>query len=148
MGRQTIEDWALQLASITSERSTCIRRKAGCVALDYSKRLIATGYNGVPRGFPHCITTPCAGAMDAPGDTSNCYAIHAEINCVINCVDPQSIRSMYITASPCFKCALVLANLESLTDVYFIEYYSDRRGLEVLAKAGINVHHEPNYKRV
>jgi deoxycytidylate deaminase len=63
-------------------------------------------------------------------------AVHAEVNCIINSSHPQSIQVMVVTASPCFKCALVMANLVSLEAVYFAELYPDRRGVDVLSRAG------------
>ena len=46
--------WALELAGVTAKRSTCLRRAVGCVLLDAKGRVLATGYNGVPAGQPHC----------------------------------------------------------------------------------------------
>jgi dCMP deaminase len=44
----------MQLAVTTGQRSTCCRRQVGAVFLDSSGHVIATGYNGVAAGQPHC----------------------------------------------------------------------------------------------
>ena len=142
-GRTNFDVWALSLAGLVAERSTCPRRKTGAVAVDQYNRVISIGYNGQPRGFhrnpsfEHCIVNPCPGASDESGDTERCEAIHAETNVVLNCSDSFSITTIYLTDSPCFRCALVLANLPNLTRVVYGREYTDARGIAVLMKAGI-----------
>lgn len=36
-----------------ASKSHCVRRKVGAVLVK-DKRIIATGYNGLPSGFPNC----------------------------------------------------------------------------------------------
>ncbi len=134
-GRPTSIETAQELAHTVAKRSTCIRRQAGAVALDDLGRIVGMGFNGVPRRHSHCTTAPCAGAEDSSGNTENCMAVHAEVNCIINSSHPQRIQIMVVTASPCFKCALVMANLVWLEAVYFSEVYSDERGIRVLDRA-------------
>ncbi len=141
MTRPTIEEWALDLAKSCAERSTCIRRKAGAVALSKHGRLVSIGYNGVPRRFTHCIDTPCAGAEEPSGGSASdqCCAVHAEINCIINAHAPYDIYRLFLTTSPCFKCALALANLPNLEGVMYLEDYLDGRGREVIKHADIKL---------
>lgn len=54
MSRISRDQWAMELAKITSLRSTCSRRRVGCVLLNGRGHVIATGYNGVAAGLPHC----------------------------------------------------------------------------------------------
>ena len=46
-------DYFMGMAKLASERSTCLRRKVGAVAVKQD-RLIATGFNGQVSGTPHC----------------------------------------------------------------------------------------------
>lgn len=48
------DTWAMELAQTTAKRSTCCRRSVGCVMLNAQGHVIATGYNGVAAGLPHC----------------------------------------------------------------------------------------------
>lgn len=54
MTRLSADEWALKLAEVTALRGTCIRRQVGCVLTNKLNHIIATGYNGVARGLPHC----------------------------------------------------------------------------------------------
>lgn len=44
----------MELAVVTAQRATCLRRAVGCVLLNSKGHVLATGYNGVARGMPHC----------------------------------------------------------------------------------------------
>ena len=44
----------MELAQVTSRRATCLRRRVGCVLLSDRGHVLATGYNGVAAGLPHC----------------------------------------------------------------------------------------------
>lgn len=52
--RPSRDDWAMSVARLTAERATCLRRKVGCVLLNARGHVLATGYNGVAAGQPHC----------------------------------------------------------------------------------------------
>jgi dCMP deaminase len=52
--RPNVDAWALSLVKATALRSTCFRRNVACVLLDTRNHVIATGYNGVASGQPHC----------------------------------------------------------------------------------------------
>lgn len=54
MTRPTRDEWAMGLARLTASRSTCLRRAVGCVLLNERGHVLATGYNGVAAGLPHC----------------------------------------------------------------------------------------------
>lgn len=52
--RPTGDEWAMSLALATAKRATCLRRAVGCVLLSARGHVLATGYNGVAVGLPHC----------------------------------------------------------------------------------------------
>mgnify|MGYP001608008434 CR=1 FL=1 len=52
--RPSRDEWAQALARETARRATCLRRKVGCVLLSARGHVLATGYNGVAMGMPHC----------------------------------------------------------------------------------------------
>ena len=66
------------MALLVSERGTCVRRKVGCILVNKKNHVLATGYNGNPSGFSHCLDNPCKGANSTSGkDLDKCEAIHA-----------------------------------------------------------------------
>lgn len=140
MSRPTKDQWALQLASITAARTTCCRRAVGCVLLNARGHVLATGYNGVAAGLPHCneSRTPrkwveghskiyfpnaCSGATSLSGtNLDGCQAIHAEQNALLQCKDIYSIDVCYVTTSPCMTCTKLLLNTSCHRIVYLDEY--------------------------
>lgn len=133
--RPTRDEWAIELARLTAKRATCLRRQVGCVLLNERGHVLATGYNGVAAGQPHCneevwgdgavLTWPhaCSGAKAPSGQALDaCQAIHAEQNALLQCRDVWSIHSAYITASPCITCTKLLMNT-SCKRIVFSEPY-------------------------
>ena len=46
-------NYYLDVAQSVTERSTCLRRHYGCIIVK-NDEIIATGYNGAPRGRKNC----------------------------------------------------------------------------------------------
>lgn len=125
------DDYFSLIAAVVGRRSTCSRRRVGCVLVDIHGHIIATGYNGVPKNFPHCIDHPCPGA-NCPSGTGLelCEAIHAEANALLQCSDVFKIVSAYVTASPCVHCVKLLLNTSCQEIVFAEEYpHTDSRDL-------------------
>ena len=113
----------LALARLVASRSTCRRRRVGCVLTDPAGRVLATGYNGGPSGMPHCLDQPCPGSYDSPGQgLAGCEAVHAEQNAVLQCRDPTRIWSVYSTTAPCHSCAKLLLNTPAQRLVFLDPY--------------------------
>ena len=47
-------NYYLDIAEAVLERSTCLRKKYGCIIVK-NDEIIATGYSGAPRGRKNCI---------------------------------------------------------------------------------------------
>lgn len=113
MARASWDEYYLELARATSTRATCARRKHGAVIVK-GRRIVATGYNGGPSGYPHCTDGGCPRAdSDAPQghDYEQCIAIHAEANALLfSSPEEREGASLYCTGAPCFGCAKLIAN--------------------------------------
>lgn len=131
--RPSRDQWAMQLALDTAKRSTCCRRQVGCILLNERGHVLATGYNGVAAGLPHCnehdpffpegLPHACEGAHSPSGtDLDNCQAIHAEQNALLQCSDVHQIHTAYVTASPCVTCTKLLLN-SGCQRIIFVEEY-------------------------
>lgn len=78
-------NYYLNIAEAASERSTCLKRHYGAVIVK-DDEIIATGYNGAPRGLPSCLDcNECYREGANRGeDYSHCKAVHAEQNAIIS----------------------------------------------------------------
>ncbi|MHA2429148.1 MAG: hypothetical protein ACXADB_14095, partial [Candidatus Hermodarchaeia archaeon] len=83
----------------------------------------STGYNGTPRGTPHCIDDPCPGSEEPSGEgLSKCLSAHAEINALLQCPDVMDVWRCYSTTKPCFECVKALMNT-SCFEIVFTQPY-------------------------
>lgn len=84
MARPDKDTYYLNIAKEVSKRSTCLKRHYGCVIVN-DDIIIATGYNGSPRGQENCCdreTCKRANAKRYSG-YENCDSVHAEQNALI-----------------------------------------------------------------
>lgn len=142
MVRGSIHKYYIEMLEMVEKRSTCQRRKVGAVITTIDGKILGTGYNGVPKRYPHCIDKACPGVLDASGDTSNCVAVHAEQNAIINCADLSRAYYLYCTCLPCFICSKMILNTNIQVVVYKLPY-SDSRGLMLADTVGKKFLHYP-----
>ena len=82
MNRPNKENYYLGIAKAVALRSTCLRKAYGAIIVK-NDRIIATGYNGVPTGEPHCFKcTKCGNGKDEATYLS-CKSVHAEQNALL-----------------------------------------------------------------
>jgi len=136
--RITLDDYFLNMARLASLRSTCRRRQVGCILVDSNNHVAATGYNGVPKGFTHCLDYPCKGATAESGtQLEDCWAVHAEMNAMLQ-LQSTDMLTAYLTVTPCFSCAKVLAN-SNVNRIVAPVWYPQSNVLEILDEANIIV---------
>lgn len=126
--RPSLDEWGLELAWVVATRGTCARRTVGCVLVDEEGKILATGYNGVAAGRPHCrgAGLHCPGALLPSGTgLDKCEAIHAEQNALLQCADVRRIRTCFTTTSPCVHCVKMLLNTGCRRIVFAQQYGHD-----------------------
>lgn len=144
--RPSWDEYFMQLARQAATRSTCLRRQVGAV-LVRDKRILATGYNGAPRGVSHCLDIGCLREqLGIPSGERQelCRAIHAEQNAVIQAaVHGVAIEgaTLYTTLHPCVLCAKILINC-GVREIHYVEGYPDDLSRELLAEAGVTLYKE------
>lgn len=123
--RVSKDEYYLDIAEAVADRSTCIRRKYGAVIVK-NDRIIATGYNGAPRGEDNCCDL---GACErerlniSKGERYElCRAVHAEQNAIISASGTEMTGAVmyiagreangsgYANPSPCLICARLIKN--------------------------------------
>jgi dCMP deaminase len=117
--------------------STCSSRaKVGAVLFDKDFRIVATGYNGVPQGLPHCDEVGCV----TDGTGSCIAAVHAEMNAILQCalygISTRGL-ALYVTHSPCDRCAIVIVRAGIREVIYGSEYHRANRTTEVFRMARV-----------
>lgn len=82
--RPSKDTYYLDIALAVSKRSPCLKRHYGCIIVK-DNIIIATGYNGNPRGEENCCDCGTCKRADAERYTGyeKCNAVHAEQNALI-----------------------------------------------------------------
>lgn len=144
MERPSWDEYFMEMAMLTAKRSTCMRRNVGAVIVQ-DKHIIATGYNGAPKGIPHCeeIGGCLREKLSIPSGERHelCRALHAEQNAIIQAATlAQSIEgaSIYITNQPCVICAKMIINA-GIKRIVVKEGYPDKLAVDLLAEAGLKI---------
>ncbi|MBF0369851.1 MAG: dCMP deaminase family protein [Magnetococcales bacterium] len=138
-------DWDqhwMEAAQLAAQMSTCASgRKVGAVFVR-DKRLLATGFNGVPSGYPHPTTCARREAGVPSGQGLDlCVCAHAEANGVANAARyGMSLEgaTVYVTCQPCAACMGMLANV-GVNKVIFGGTYPDERSQGIADHAGIKL---------
>jgi len=133
MERRDKINYYLDMAEVALERSTCIRKKYGAVIVA-NDEIIATGYNGAPRGrkncceLGHCIREK----LKVPrGERYElCRSVHAEQNVIISAERSKMLNAtLYLcgknyedgsyieNSNPCSMCKRTIINA-GIKDIY------------------------------
>jgi len=113
----------LGIAAEIAKASTCLRRQYGAIIVREDE-IIATGYNGAPRGDDNCCDVgECwreSHGIPHGEQYEKCVAVHAEMNAIISAARRDMIGStLYlvgfengkpIKAEPCLICAKLIKN--------------------------------------
>lgn len=139
---------------VVRNRATCDRKLVGSVIV-VNGSIVSTGYNGAPRGVPHCddvghemveyvvghnlIALPEVGDMpiqmvpdpSKPITVKSCVrTAHAELNAIAQAAR-RGVRieggTLYTTASCCYDCAKMVINA-GIKRVVAMEVYQSRYG--------------------
>jgi dCMP deaminase len=142
-GRPSWDEYFIEVARLVSKRSTCLRRSVGAVLVK-DKRILATGYNGAPRGLKHCLDTGCLREkLKIPSGERHelCRALHAEQNALIQAsLYGVSVKdsTLYSTNQPCVICAKMLINA-GIKEIVISDGYPDKMAMDFLKEAKIKV---------
>lgn len=124
--RMSIDDYYLNIAKAVSLRSSCLTRQYGAVVVKDGE-IIATGYNGSPRGYANCCDMGHCARHDSDSHSHNdgnydtCQSVHAEMNALLSASRKDLIGStLYlfgregstdlVEVSPCPICSRLIKN--------------------------------------
>lgn len=118
--------WAAQGAPLFS---TCAKNQYLALIVGADGHLLGTGYNGGPKGTPHCDEGYCPRAVNnvpsgTPYDKGDgfCIAIHAEQNALLHTDWTQRAgATLYVNGTPCVDCARLLSNSGISRVMYLVD---------------------------
>jgi len=137
------DEYFMEIAEIVKKRSTCLRREVGAIIVK-DNRILSTGYNGAPKGLPHCSETGCLRAeLNVPSGERHelCRGLHAEQNAIIQAavfgtaIDGATI---YTTLSPCIVCTKMIINA-GIKRIVLREDYNDDLAIKMIRESAIEV---------
>ncbi|MCR4723770.1 MAG: dCMP deaminase family protein [Eubacteriales bacterium] len=137
------DEYFMNLLDVIKTRSTCLRRHVAAVIVK-DRQILATGYNGSPKGVAHCEEVGCLREkLHIPSGERHelCRGTHAEQNAIIQAaVHGVSIEGseIYITDSPCILCSKMLINA-GIKRVTYRGDYPDSLAMDMLREAGVEL---------
>lgn len=108
----------MKMADTAKLRSPDPKTQVGAVLVDKQHRIVSTGYNGPPKGFPDEKLNWV--------DRESIYprVVHAEMNAILYAGGRFEGSTLYCTLSPCKDC-LKLVSAAGIQQVFFKERYKD-----------------------
>ena len=126
MERRDKTNYYLDISQTVAERGTCLRRNFGAIIVQ-NDEIIATGYNGAPRGRKNCsdVGSCTREKLNIPKGQRYelCRSVHAEQNCIISaprtrmigatlylaCLDAKT-GELFGDVEPCSMCKRTIIN--------------------------------------
>ena len=126
----------LRMARIWAENSYCERRKVGALIVK-DKMIISDGYNGTPAGFEN--------VCEDENHLTKPYVLHAEANAITEIArsgNNSEGATLYVTDAPCIECSKLIIQ-SGIKKVFYARQYRLTDGIDLLQRAGIEVHYLP-----
>lgn len=131
----------MRMARVWAENSYCVRRQVGALLVK-NQMIISDGYNGTPSGFEN--------VCEDENNVSKPYVLHAEANALTKVARSNNSSdgaTLYVTASPCIECAKLIIQ-SGIKRVVYGEMYRLTDGLDLLARAGIEIEYLPEGEKL
>ncbi|KAJ1675252.1 Deoxycytidine monophosphate (dCMP) deaminase [Spiromyces aspiralis] len=152
--RPSWDTYFMLLAELAAHRSNCMKRRVGCI-LVRDHQIIATGYNGTPKGIRNCNEGGCPRCnVGTPRGVSldYCLCIHAEENALLEAgrgrVGADGNCVLYCNTCPCLGCAKKIVQVGVKEVVYSREYGMDELTAKLFKEANVIMrqHAHPSLK--
>jgi dCMP deaminase len=118
------DEYFMGVSILSGKRSKDPSTQVGACIVDDDNRIVATGYNGAPRGIDD-EDFPWAREGDFL-DTKYAYVCHAELNAILN-ASKESLRNctIYVALFPCNECAKSIIQSGIKKVIYLSDKYMD-----------------------
>lgn len=152
-GQVQWDHYYMEVALTIRKRANCLHAKVGAV-LVLENRIISTGFNGTPAGFPNCekggcerckqqyyadigdvarVTDPEFLDPNGPKHLDLCICVHAEANALLSAAkfgNRTDQATLYTTHKPCFSC-LKEAMQAGIRRVVWLKDYTPSKSLSL-----------------
>lgn len=123
------EKYFMSIAILASKRSKDPSTQVGSVIVTPDNRIIATGWNGMPKsksGLDNDRSLPWSKDSQDPLENKYMYVVHAEPNAIFHASESVRGCTMYLTWFPCSDCAKAIAQSGINKLVYLKENATER----------------------
>lgn len=136
------DEYFMAVAVLSGMRSKDPNTQVGACIVNQEKKIVGTGYNGMPFGcsddvFPWEREGSCASETKYP------FVCHAELNAVLNSIRPLTGCTLYVALFPCNECAKAIIQSGIKRVVYKEDKYADTELVKVskrmLTSAGVEL---------
>lgn len=137
------DSYFMGIAELSAMRSKDPNTQVGACIVNNEKRIVAVGYNGMPRGC-NDDEMPWERNGSTSLDTKYPFVCHAELNAILN----SNIRNLknctlYVTLYPCNECAKAIIQSGIKRVVYKQNKYADTESVKasvmLFRKCGVEV---------
>lgn len=120
------------IAKLSAKRSKDPNTQVGCCIVNENKRIVAVGYNGMPRG---CVDEeyPWKQREGALNETKYAYVVHAELNAILNATTPLNDCILYVTLFPCNECVKAIIQ-SGIKEIVFEDNKYEGKDFDLAAK--------------
>lgn len=127
------DEYFMGVALLAAERSKDPNTQVGACIVNQDKKIISTGYNGMPRGTSDDeVSWAREGAFE---DTKYPYVCHAELNAILNNPGTSLFGcSIYVALFPCNECAKAIIQAGIKEVVYLSDKYAATPATQVSRK--------------
>jgi len=143
IGMPNLEEYYMMMAFVAASRANCLNRAVGSVLVSPDNgSIVATGYNGVPKGLPHCVTCRRREEGFGPGEgLHRSRAEHAERSVIEQAAKyGRKVENtiLYVTDMPCTECTKAIINA-GIKQVIYCNEYPGTEAREMLESVNIVV---------
>ncbi|MFA4955183.1 MAG: dCMP deaminase family protein [Patescibacteria group bacterium] len=147
--RPSWDEYFLAICNVVATRSHDVETQIGCVIVNPKRRIVSTGYNGLPAGVDDSFwAKDRTTKVNLPGVFSDeiVYEIdkydtitHAEANAIVSASEGLHGCTMYSTLFPCNECAklVITAGIKRIVYRDLREWKANAISRKFFEQAGI-----------
>ncbi|HDP74249.1 MAG TPA: hypothetical protein ENN46_04855 [Candidatus Woesearchaeota archaeon] len=143
------DEYFLKMCVIVAERSTCLRRHVGAIAVR-NRQILTTGYCGAPSRVRDCLDFGFCYKnrlnLSSGGGYELCKSVHAEQNAIIQAAShgvSLEGATLYCTHCPCTICGKMIVNAGIRRVVSFDTSFPDDKTIGLFSEAGVAYEKKP-----